>query len=388
MQNLLPNFEKYSLKENQSIREAASLLDAGASQFIMVVDDKMALVGTITDGDIRRGLLRNIGLEEPVSKVMNGNPVTLSSSEDTTFDDALKKMRYHKIRHIPVIDAYRRIDKVFVDKSHYGKRDNWVVLMAGGLGSRLGDLTKNCPKPMLVVGDKPILETVINRFKEQGFYNFAIAVNYKSDMIVNYFGNGSAMDVNITYINEKVRMGTAGALSLIPSHMLEKPFIVMNADLLTKTQFGALIDFHEAEGGLATMCVRDYHIQIPFGVVEVDKFRLNGISEKPEKRFFVNAGIYVLDPACCAHIPEGAFYDMPNLFQKLIDHQLQTNAFPIREYWIDIGRVNELDRAREEYDRHFKISDNHVLELKSSGVPTQAVQAVKNIDVKKAANVN
>jgi dTDP-glucose pyrophosphorylase len=368
MNNILPNFDKYCLSKNQTIREAAALLDSGASQFLMIVCTENTLLGTITDGDIRRGLLKNITLEDPVSKVMNRNPVTVSKSENVTFNDALKKMRYHKIRHIPVIDGYRKVEKVFVDRAESDKRDNLVVLMAGGLGSRLGELTKDCPKPMLQVGDKPILETVITRFKEQGFYNFAIAVNYKSDMIVDYFGDGSALDINITYITEKMRMGTAGALSLIPKHMMQKPFIVMNADLITKTQFGALIDFHESEGGLATMCVRDYHIQIPFGVVEVDKYKLQGITEKPEQRFFVNAGMYVLNPECCAHIPEDAYYDMPSLFQAMIDQGLQTNAFPIREYWIDIGRITELDKARKEYKKHFPASERRFADLKPANV--------------------
>lgn len=224
--------------------------------------------------------------------------------------------------------------------------------MAGGLGRRLQPLTNECPKPLLKVGGKPILEIILENFVEQGFNRFHIAVNYKAEMIESYFGNGSRWGIDLSYLREHERMGTAGALSLLPGG-LTQPLIVMNGDLLTRINFRQLLSFHAEHHAQATMCVRDYDFQIPYGVVKIEKHRLTGIEEKPVHHCFVSAGIYVLQPDVISLIPRNTFFDMPDLFAEMIRQQKETAVFPIREYWLDIGRMDDFERAVGEYERHF-----------------------------------
>jgi NDP-sugar pyrophosphorylase family protein len=220
--------------------------------------------------------------------------------------------------------------------------------MVGGLGSRLWPLTENTPKPMLKVGDKPIVQTIIERFCEYGFVNIVMCVNYKSHIIQDYFGDGSEFGVNIEYIFEEERMGTAGALSLLRS-IPEGPFFVMNGDLLTNVNFEHLLTYHTESEAYATMCVREYDFQVPYGVVNIEGHNILSIEEKPVHRFFVSAGIYMLSPEAIRHIPENKFYDMPTLFEKLIEYKEKVVSFPIREYWLDIGRIEEYERANNEF---------------------------------------
>jgi NDP-sugar pyrophosphorylase family protein len=231
-------------------------------------------------------------------------------------------------------------------------RDNWVVLMAGGLGSRLRPLTDECPKPMLRVGNKPLLETIIETFIEQGFRRFFISVNYMADTIKEYFGDGSRWGAEIQYLEETSRLGTAGALSLLPEKP-QAPLLVMNGDLLTKINFRQLLDFHREHHAQGTMCVREYEFQVPYGVVKMDHHRITGFEEKPIQRYFVNAGIYVLEPQALQHIPHGVFFDMPSLFQTLMADRQEAVVFPIREYWLDIGHMADYDRANGEFARNF-----------------------------------
>jgi len=227
-------------------------------------------------------------------------------------------------------------------------RDNWVVLMAGGLGARLRPLTDEVPKPMIPIGQKPILETILENFIEYGFKNFFISVHYKDHVIRNYFKDGSRWDVNIQYLSEDERLGTAGALSLLPGKPSE-PVFVMNGDLLTKINFSQLLNFHQEHKLVATMCVREYDFQVPYGVLTLEGHYIKGIEEKPTQNFFVNAGIYVLEPQALQAIPQGRFYDMPQLFKDLMSEGSATAAFPIREYWIDIGRMRDLIRANGDF---------------------------------------
>jgi len=220
-------------------------------------------------------------------------------------------------------------------------------LMAGGLGSRLGELTKDTPKPLLKVGTKPILEVILENFISHGFHRFYISVNYKAEMIRDYFGDGSRWGVEIRYLHEHKRLGTAGALSLLPDNPT-LPVLVMNGDLLTKVNFRQLIDFHNETNSKATMCVREFELQVPYGVVQIANHRLRAIEEKPVQRFFVNGGIYVLSPDMLQFIPEDSFYDMPTLFDEIIARGEETSVFPIREYWIDIGRADDFERANDE----------------------------------------
>lgn len=335
-----------------SIREAIQVLDKSAKQIVLVVDGNNHLVGTVTDGDIRRGILKGISLDDPTRRVMNSAPTVARIDEGR--ESILATMQRKRLHHIPLVDENRRVMglETLGELIQSDTRENWVVLMAGGTGSRLRPLTDKCPKPMLKVGNKPLLETILENFIEYGFHQFYISVNYMADVVKSYFGNGSPWGVDISYLHEDQRLGTAGALSLLP----EKPkeaLLVMNGDLLTKVNFKHLLDFHFGHHAQATMCVREYDFQVPYGVVKIDDHRITSVDEKPVHRFFVNAGIYVLEPEALDLISSNTYFDMPTLFEKLIERKKETVVFPIREYWLDVGQLADYDRANGEYREIF-----------------------------------
>jgi len=348
----MKDWRKVLIRETAQLIDAIRIIDESALQIALVVDGQDHLLGTITDGDIRRALLEQIPLDGPVGAVMCATPMTARETDD--YASVLAMMRSKDILQIPLVDDAGRIVglRSMKDLISAPAQDNEVVLMAGGLGTRLRPLTETCPKPMLTVGGKPILETILENFIEHGFRNFTMCVNYMSDIIKNHFGDGSRWNVRIRYVEEKKRMGTAGALSLLPARP-DKPFLVMNGDLLTKTNFRQLLDFHNENDAIATMCVREYEFQVPFGVVRTEGKRLVGIEEKPRHSFFVNAGIYVLNPEALDGIPPDTFYDMPDLYRSLAEQGKTASCFPIREYWLDIGRMDDFQRAETEYDTQF-----------------------------------
>lgn len=335
-----------------SILEAIEIIDATALQIALVVDDNSRLLGTLTDGDVRRSILRGTALSDPVQSVMNREFTSVSITE--TRDNILALMKEKQFHQVPVLDENRCIVglELLDELLSIKKRGNLVVLMAGGLGTRLGSLTKDCPKPLLKVGNRAILETIIHNCKEYGFHRFVISINYKAEMIQEYCGDGSRFGVEISYLNENKRLGTAGALGLLPESP-DLPILVMNADVLTKVNLQHLIDFHDMHQSIATMCVREYDFQVPYGVVKIDKQRLLGIEEKPVHHFFVSAGIYVLNPEILSYVPQNQYFDMPALFEKLLEREMVTSVFPIREYWLDIGRVDDFVRANGEYHEVF-----------------------------------
>jgi len=276
---------------------------------------------------------------------MNPKPVTAAA--DATRDALFKKMTTDLLRQIPLVDSGGRV----VGLVHMREltppiesRDNWVVLMAGGLGERLRPLTDKTPKPLLSVGSKPILESILEGFVEQKFRRFYISVNYKAAAIKRHFGDGRKWNVDIRYLEEDSRLGTAGALRLVPERP-NTPFIVMNGDLVTRVNFQDLLDYHDQQRSKATMCVRQYDFQVPFGVVGINGNRIRMIDEKPVQRFLVNAGIYVLDPYLISLIPGDRAFDMTDLFARAIEAGRDTAAFPIHEYWLDVGRLDDLQRA-------------------------------------------
>ncbi|MEQ8175999.1 MAG: nucleotidyltransferase family protein [Syntrophomonadaceae bacterium] len=347
------NWESILISPGRSILEALEIIDKGALQIALVTDENHNLLGTVTDGDVRRGLLRGITLDKPVKTVMNAKPTVVVTGSSK--QKILSIMQSKKLRHIPVVDSNGRlIGMEFIDQlMTTEQKDNWVLLMAGGLGNRLRPLTDNCPKPLLNVGGKPVLETILDSFIEQGFSRFYISVNYKAEMIKKYFGDGSYWGVQIKYLHEKKKLGTAGALGLLPTP-IEKPMIVMNGDILTKVDFRHLLNFHQEQQVQATMCVREYHMQIPYGVVKINKYKLRAIEEKPLKKFFVNAGLYVLDPGILNnYVPANTYLDMPTLFDNLIKQKKETAIFPIREYWMDIGKHDDYERANGEFAEVF-----------------------------------
>lgn len=340
------------LKKSSSIKEALGVIDKGALCIAIILDEDERVIGTLTDGDIRRGLLNGLSLDADISTIYFKEPVlaNINDSKDSIIQKAIRKQIYQ----IPIIDNDGKLVKI-EDLANLLKtqtRTNRVILMAGGLGTRLHPLTKEVPKPLLKVGNKPILETIIENFAKYGFIHITISVNYKADMIKEYFGDGSKLGVNIDYIEETQRLGTAGALSLIKNRPQE-PFFVMNGDLLTNVNFENLLDFHVNEASVATMCVREYDYQVPYGVVETKGSNIVSIVEKPLHKFFVNAGIYILSPQVFEFIPKGEFYDMPTLFEELLKEELSTVSFLLHEYWLDIGRISDFERAQAEYEEVF-----------------------------------
>jgi len=336
------------LSLTSTIRDALQIINNGAMQMAVVVDSEGTLLGTLTDGDIRRGLLNNLHLEDSVETILHTTP-TVATLRDTK-EEILQKALAKKLHQIPIVDEEYRVLGIqeLNDLIKPATKPNMVVLMVGGLGSRLRPLTEETPKPMLKVGNKPILQTIVEKFSEYGFNELVLCVNYKSHIIQDYFGDGSAFGVNITYIFEEERMGTAGALSLLKT-LPNEPFFVMNGDLLTNINFDHLCNYHLTQNAMATMCVREYDFQVPYGVVNMEGNTILSIQEKPVHKFFVSAGIYMLNPDVIRYIPKNQFYDMPSLFEALIQQNQKALSFPIREYWLDIGQMEEYERANQEY---------------------------------------
>ena len=348
----MKNIDGIKLNINSTIKEALEIIDKAAMQIALIVDENDKLLGTLTDGDIRRGLLKGLDLNSSIESIVFKTP-TIAKISDTK-EDILKVALAKKLHQIPIVDengkilGIQEIEELIKPK----EKTNKVILMVGGLGTRLRPLTDNIPKPMLKVGNKPILQTIIEKFAEYGYVNIVLCVNYKSHVIEDYFGDGSEFGVNIEYVLEKQRMGTAGALSLLKEKPTE-PFFVMNGDLLTNINFEHLDSYHNANKSIGTMCVREYDFQVPYGVVNIKDSKILSIEEKPTHKFFVSAGIYMLSPEILEHIPQNEFYDMPTLFEKIISENKNIISFPLREYWLDIGRLEEYKKANEEYDEVF-----------------------------------
>ena len=344
----MKNWREVLVQPESTILETIAVIDRGAMQIALVVDANGQLVGTVSDGDVRRGILKGVAMSDEVRLIMNKNPI--AAGPDVSKEEMRELMGKWEIRQIPVVDANRKIIRIetWLETLRHAPKDNPVVLMAGGAGRRLGQLTEACPKPLLKVGDKPILQTILESFIEFGFHNFYFSVNYRADMIQSYFGNGEKWGVTIQYLCENEPMGTAGALRLLQNQAAE-PIIVMNGDILTKVDYGHLLNFHKEAQSCATMCIRDYQTQIPYGVVEINEHRLVAIREKPVQQFFVSAGIYVFEPDIVKYLPQNGRVDMPELFQAVLDSRHETAVFPIREYWIDIGRADDYEKANGDY---------------------------------------
>lgn len=344
---MIDSWKKTLLRPNQSIRHGLEILDKGSEHIAVIVDDDMTLLGIITDGDVRRAILRGVALECPVSEIMNTAPMTANAH--STRAEIIRVMQEHQILVMPLVDGKTLVGlETLLKKTDQRKYANAVFLMAGGFGTRLRPLTDNCPKPMLKVGDKPILENVLTGFKKGGFYNFYISLHYLPQMVMDHFGDGSKWDVNIQYVYETTPLGTAGALGLLPDDIPKLPVIVSNGDLLTQVDFEQLIRFHEKHQADATMCVREYTYQVPFGVVMGDGDRIAEVIEKPTYRHFVNAGIYVIAHDLLGQVPKNEKMNMPYLFEKCIAQKKQVRMFPIHEYWLDIGRLDDFKKAQQD----------------------------------------
>ncbi|MGX9565679.1 nucleotidyltransferase family protein [Pseudomonas sp. CFBP 5748] len=341
-------WRKVLLSPAATIQQAISNLDESGLQIVLVVNAEGLLQGSVTDGDVRRGLLRGLSLNSPVDQIMSVNPLVVPPEMGR--DMVLHLMHANKIHQIPVVDTSRCVTGLHLwdEVLDTSERTNTMVIMAGGLGKRLLPLTEDCPKPMLSVGGKPILELIIERAKADGFVNFVLSVHYLGHMIEEYFGDGQRWGVNISYLHEDSPLGTAGAISLL-SPRPTLPFLVTNGDVLSDIRYGEMLDFHLRHGALATMAVRLHEWQNPFGVIRTDGIRITGFDEKPVYRTHVNAGIYVLDPMVLDELAVGAQCDMPTLFERVQQKGEGTIAYPMHEPWLDVGRPDDLQLARNKY---------------------------------------
>ena len=344
--------DRITLGENASIREALQIIDRGGKRIALVVSPSNELLGTITDGDIRRALLDGKRLDESIGSVFNPSPLTCRLNEPKS--NLLRKAADKKIYILPIVDPANRLIGI-EDINDYLKPEsfeNLVILMAGGVGNRLKPLTDKVPKPMLRVGNKLILETIIENFTQYGFKNFAISVDYKSKIIRDYFGSGEKYGINIRYLEEKKKMGTAGALGML-GKLPELPFFVMNGDILTNINIEHLLEFHTLNKADATVAVTEISFEIPYGVIDMEEKNILDIREKPSHVFYVNAGIYVLQPSVLQFLNLSEYLDMPQLLKLLIEKGNKVISFPIHEYWLDIGKMDDYKKAQADFSALF-----------------------------------
>ena len=348
----MDDWRKVLLTPQDSLERAVKVLHEGGCRIALVADKFGMLLGTVTDGDIRRALINQLTMESSVSLIMNGNPITVDDKVKNK--DILSLMSDKSLLHMPIIDkdgilcGLETLQQL-IESPIY---DNPIFLMAGGFGTRLHPLTKSTPKPLLKVGNKPILEMIIGQFINYGFHNFYISTHFKSEQIRDYFKDGELHNISIKYVHEDSPLGTAGSLGLLPDDLPDLPIIVMNGDLLTKVDFKNLFNFHCEHNSEATMCVREYDFQVPYGVVEIDDYNIKRITEKPVHKFFVNAGIYVLNRSLINKVDGKSCLDMTDFLEKELNNG-GVNAFPIHEYWLDIGQMEEYEKANREFSTVF-----------------------------------
>lgn len=329
-----------------TIQDVIKNLDETAVQIVLVAEQHGILLGTISDGDIRRGLLKGLGLDSSIKSVTNRSPLVVPETLDR--DLVLKLMMVNRVRQIPIVGDNNTVvglhlwDQVATPLD----RDNLMIIMAGGKGTRLRPHTQDCPKPMLKVGGKPMLEHILERAAAEGFSRFVLSVHYLGNLIEEHFGSGDKFGVRIEYLREDSPLGTAGALSLLNS-VPPQSFIVTNGDVITDIRYGELLDFHERHDAVATMAVRLHEWQHPFGVVQMRGVEIAGFEEKPVVRSHINAGVYALSPNALKHLEKGDPCDMPSLFERLRVNGMRTVAYPMHEPWLDVGHPEDLVKANK-----------------------------------------
>ena len=349
----MKTWEKTLIHENSTLRSALQIIDASGVGIAIVVDEDRRLVGTLTDGDVRRALIGGSDLEDPASCAVNREPRLARVSQSSS--TILAKLREFGLHQIPLVDDDGVVAGLVTidDFLKVPERPNWVVIMAGGRGERLSELTQSTPKPMLPVGNRPILETIVMNYIAQGFRKFYFAVNYKAEQIEAHFGDGSSRAIEIRYLREEKQLGTGGALSLI-SERPDGPIIVSNGDLLSKEDYGHVLDAHVASGADATVLVRTYDVQIPFGVITQSGPSVVAIEEKPTHSFTINAGVYVLSPRALDLVPTDTFFDLPTLLESMIAKGMRVRSHSAQAYWMDIGRMPDFERANAEFQAVFE----------------------------------
>lgn len=359
-----PSFEfnerwrKTNLFPNATLQQVIRNLDETGMQIVLVVSSEGTLVGTVTDGDIRRALLSGLDMSSPVDRIMNCNPFVVP--RELGQDAVIQLMHANKIHQLPVLDNKRHVVGLHLldELAVPAQRSNLMVIMAGGQGVRLRPHTENCPKPMLLVAGKPMLEHIIERGKLEGFNHFILAVHYLGHMIEDYFGDGNLWQVKIDYLRENEPLGTAGAINLL-SPRPQVPFLVSNGDVLTDIRYSKMLDFHLRHNAVATMAVCFYEWQNPFGVVHTKGVDILSFEEKPISRTHINSGVYVLDPSVLDCLNEGEYCDMPTLFCRLKDKGRRTIVYPMHEPWLDVGCPDDYEQAhnRECTQKKYKKSE-------------------------------
>lgn len=347
------HWQQVLIRPEATLRATIEVIDRAALQIALVVDDQEKLLGVVTDGDIRRALIRGLSLEHPVFEVMNKRPKVAALQDSKT--QLIAIMEGHHLYQLPVVDEQGRVVRLESLQALYKQPafPNPVFLMAGGFGTRLRPYTDECPKPLLEIGGKPILETIIENFVKSGFRQFYIAVHYRAQQIKDYFGDGGRWGIKIDYIDEAEPLGTAGAIGLMPDNLPDVPLIVMNGDILTQIDFSRLLAYHNEQQAIATLCVRQYEYQIPYGVVKLEQQRVVGIEEKPLQSCLANAGIYVLDHSLINSIAAQKKLDMPTLLNQQVAAGEIVSMFPVNDYWLDIGREADFLRAQGEFAKYF-----------------------------------
>jgi dTDP-glucose pyrophosphorylase len=336
------------LPVDATIGHAIRNLDQVAIKIVLVVNGDGVLEGTISDGDIRRGLLKGLNLNSPITSVIHRNALVVPPELEREL--VMQLMVANKIQQVPVVDTQHHVIGLHLwdEITTLPARPNLMVIMAGGKGTRLRPHTENCPKPLLTVAGKPMLEHIIERAKLDGFTHFVLAIHYLGHMIKAHFGDGERLGVEIEYLCEEAPMGTAGALALL-NPLPSEPFVVTNGDVITDIRYGELLDFHARHAAAATMAVRVHEWQHPFGVVQMQGVDIVGFEEKPITRSHINAGVYALDPEALSVLGSDAQCDMPTLFERLQAQSSRIVAYPIHEPWLDVGRPSDLKQVNSEY---------------------------------------
>lgn len=341
------NIEKLLAYPYYSIKETLKLLDNGAKGIILVVNEQKKLLGTITDGDIRRAILKGISLEEKIEEIMHKNPkkVEQGASRDEIKDILIK----NAIKELPIVDTNNIIiDMITINDILLPQgKENPVIIMAGGLGTRLKDLTKEIPKPMLRIGNEPILQHIVNNFKKYGFNKMFISVNYKAEIIENYFQDGYAYGTKIQYIKESKRLGTAGSIKLV-ENFIDKPFFVINGDIFTNLNLENMMGFHISNNFDITVGIRKHSFQIPYGVIKTNKSYITKVEEKPTIEYLINAGIYCLKSEIISLIPKDEYFEITDLINICIKNGLKVGCYEIKDYWMDIGRIEDYNKVNDD----------------------------------------
>ena len=332
------------LSNDATLQQVIQNLNQSSMKIVLVTNESGELEGTISDGDIRRGLLKGLDLHSTITRLIHRNALVVP--QEMGRDMVMQLMVTNKVQQVPVVDERHHIvglhlwDEITVPPI----RPNLMIIMAGGMGTRLRPHTENCPKPLLPVAGKPMLEHIIERAKLEGFTHFVLAIHYLGHMIEDHFGNGDRLGVKIDYLREQSPLGTAGALGLLDPRP-SAAFVVANGDVITDIRYGELLDFHVRHNAAATMAVRVHEWQHPFGVVQIQGVEIVGIEEKPVARSHINAGVYAIDPDALSVLSADAHCDMPTLFARLQAKAKRTVAYPMHEPWLDVGRPDDLNRA-------------------------------------------